>query len=47
MCEWKMLGLKLDPAFKFPNNLLASLVARCLNTDKSKAKNEQCYPACN
>lgn len=27
MCEWKMLGLKLDAAFKFPNNLLASLVA--------------------
>lgn len=31
-----MLGLKLDAAFKFSNNLFASLVARLLNTDKSK-----------
>lgn len=36
MCRWRMLGLKLDAAFKFSNNLFASLVARLLNTDKSK-----------
>lgn len=39
-----MLELKMDPAFKFPNNLFASLVARLLNTDKSKDKKETLLP---